>query len=424
MPIVADWQERRRRQRRLGFSVLLLLIAWGVFSRLPQRRAAPGETSAELVEQPVAQPGAAGPVSISGLTVASLTGTPLEVGRQAGQWFRADLQAIINGPLLGRALPAAGLTLAQAREQVPGLVASLSPPQIDLLQGLANGSGLSFEEVVLAHALPEYLPPGDFVGCGMMLPTTRARDLLLSADWGLAEGVTPWKSVVLAVRAEGLRAWCGVGPAGLLTPWLAVNDAGLALAVTAAARPAREVRGAGPPVLLQALRVLQEESDLETARARFKAGPWPVATIVLLAQTAPKIDLGVFEGEDARAEFRPGQDGRFVATGQPRSLAAKPPADETARRLAAWLQEHAGELSRRRQPLREADVLSERSVLTAMIQPLTRTLGVVASPGAEPAWLQWDSAAGTVSSRDDPPADALPSGDVPAAGTPSADGSP
>ncbi len=407
MPIVADWRERRHRRRRQLVSASLLLIAAGCLSLLRPR-----ETDPETPSGPqVATPSDAAPAVIHGVPVVSLSGIPLDVGRRCGQLFKAELGSLFNDVLIGRVLPAAGLSLAQARGLVPGFSAAIPQTMVDLLQGLADSSGLSYDEVVLVHALPELCPPAEFAGYGATLPSTRAKDLLLAGDWGLPAAVGPVKMAVMAIDAEGLGAWCGVGPAGLLTPWLAFNERGLAVAVAATPRSESAAPPQGLPVLLMTLRLLQEVADIDTARQRVDAADRTVPCALMLAQTTPKLELAVLETTPGKLGYRGPTDGRLVATQQVRELSPKPPADALYDRLSAWLQEHAGDLNRRMRPLQEADAVSERSVLSGLVQPLTAMIGVgLASPpgGPAPLWLQWDVAEATIACRDEAPVGATP----------------
>jgi len=400
MPIVADWRERRRRRRNQLLSAVLLLVAAGAMSLL-QRREPPAKGGDATVDGPqVALPTDAGLTVIDGLPVVSLTGTPLDVGRRCGLLFKAELNACFNDLLVGRALPAAGLSLAQARELVPGLSADIPQTMVDLLQGLADSSGLSYNDVVLTHALAEFSPAPEFVGYGLLQPATRARDLLLAADWGVpAEAGVP-KMAVMAVDAEGLGAWFGVGPAGLLAPWLAFNERGLAVALATTARDEQQAAPEGLPAALLALRILHDDTSIDDARQRIDKCNRTVPFELLLAQTTPKLDVAAVETTTGKLGFRSPTDGRLIATGLVRSL-GKPPQDETYDVLNAWLEQHAGELNRRMRPFREADVSSQHSVLDAIVQPSTGTLGIVpATPAtAAPTWLHWDSEAGTITDR-------------------------
>lgn len=411
MPIVADWRERRHRRRRQVLSALLLLVAAGVMSLLARRQPAARETPDTLPGPQVARPGDAAPTVMGGVPVVSLTGTPLDVGRRCGQLFKSELQALFSDTLAGHALPAAGLTLAQARDLVPGLSASIPQTMVDLLQGLADSSGLSYNDIVLVHALLDLGPPPEFAGYGATQPATRARDLLLAADWGLPANLGVRRMAVMAVDAEGLGAWCGVGPAGLIAPWLALNERGLAVAVTTTPRDPLAAVPAGLPTSLLALRILQDDGDIDAARLRLEAADRTVPAELMLAQTAPKLDLAVLESTPGKLGFRSPTDGRLVATGTVRELAAEPPSDAVYDRLAATLEEHAGELTRRLRPLQEADAFSNTSVLQALVQPLTNTIGVLAGDpaGSQPAvWVQWDVTAGTVTSRDEASSGASP----------------
>jgi hypothetical protein len=169
-------------------------------------------------------------------SVAVISGTPRERGRQYGQKFTREIRDFLEKEIYGRytARPQhpKDRILAYAR-QCTAAVKDFSPIIMEEMQGMAEGSGLKLEELVLI-ALHEELWLGGILPkvehCtpfALGPPLTKDGKTYVGQTWDWMASVRGQSSVLHWKRAEGPSVLAYAYP-GL---WVSagMNDAGLAL---------------------------------------------------------------------------------------------------------------------------------------------------------------------------------------------------
>ncbi len=406
MPLAPDLRMRRQQRRTRLFSLLLLVGAVAVLALIPSRRSATQRPPEAPTTSVTVSPGGEA-ASLGGLRLLSLSGTAGDVGRQYGNLLRAPLRRVVD-EWLAAGLDAKGLTREQARGQARGMAGKLPQTLIDSLHGLAETSGVAYDDLLALQAFPELIAWGRSCAFAALSPATRNRDLLvgynldLTAPPALTDGI-----VALAVDEEGLPAYAGVTFAGLLAPLAGFNEQGLAVALLAVDGGSH----AGPdgvPWLVLVRRLLHETASIDAARQLLEQANRTVSANLVVAQTAPKPDAAVIEALPAKLGFRASDQGRVVATNHLRALQQAPLEDdqtgtcERFDRLRAWLLDRAGTLGPLSRPIRQAGSAGPESLVAVQLQPMTGQLaaatGALASE-QEPVELAWDAATGQLAAR-------------------------
>lgn len=409
MPIEADRRVRREQRRTRLVGLTLLLAAIGIVVGLRQREPA-GSAPADKAAAPVAEPDRSPLVVVGGVRVLSLAGTPYAVGKAEGLLLKSTIRKLVDDQLFGRLIPDAGLDRETVSRLMAGLVSHLPQTAIDALHGLAEGSGVAYDKLLVLQALPELKLWGAGSAYAALTPATRIKDLLLGydLDWSLGD-LAGEALLVAASREEGELPAIGVRLAGTVGPLAGMNQQGLGLALLRCDQ-LPEGEPAGLPLWVVGRRLLHETGSIDEARLLLEPVNRTVPGNLMLVQTAPVVEAAAVEVSTTAITFRPPDDGRLVATNHFRALrepalgSAETGACPRYDALRAWLEDHAGSLSRISRPLHSSGAAGEDSLVTTTLQPLTRRLGVAVGAGAaerEPVWLRWDPETGKVTSVED-----------------------
>lgn len=396
MPITPDWHLRRQARRGRWVTLILLLAAVGVVT-LIGRRGEPDRPRSTQRETVAVAPSTDEPGMVGGIQVLSLRGTPREIGREYGRQQKAEIKQVIAEFVYG----ADGLTLD--RGEVAALVAQLKDrlplTSLDTLEGMAETSGIPFDDLAALQFLPELVHGADGCGYAAFTPATRIRDLLVGYNLDLAAGRAASGLLrVLALDEEGTRAFVGFVLPGMITPIAGMNEKGLCLAYLPTSRTDSQAPR-GTPILTLMRHALQTSTSIDEVRQALEQTDRTTSYSLLAAQSAPPIDAGVLTVTPTALGFEAPEEGRLAGSGT---------ADEA--RLGAlrkWLADHAGTLSRLERPLREAGCYTEDSALTITLQPMTGLLGVAHGELAAEqtqVWLQWQAADGVVHRAEADPA--------------------
>jgi isopenicillin-N N-acyltransferase like protein len=287
-------------------------------------------------------------------TLTVIAGKPRERGRRYADKFKDNIRAFLEQEITRKFVQGATTrdTLLGYAGQCSKAVKAYAPAVMDELEGMAEGSGLSLEEVVLITLHEEVgkrgvLPKVEH--CTALAagpPDTRDGNAYVGQNWDWMESVYGWSSMLLWKRPEGpsLLAysypglWVGAG----------LNSAGLALCWTwGDARGIKGPRVGIPSYALIAQMLYQEtlKDALEEARRATHAG-W--FTFVLgdakgqlanVEGTPEKLVVETTTGHLARADF-----GTRGITGTPEGKPVK--LHPQCRRMCDLLEGSRGKLDR------------------------------------------------------------------------------
>ncbi|TNF29659.1 MAG: hypothetical protein EP329_15200 [Deltaproteobacteria bacterium] len=178
----------------------------------------------------------------------TLTGSPREMGRAFGESERDAIReffalrvanAIMQAAKYGGQEVAPGGVLDVARRCVAPTRA-YDPAGFEELSGIAEGAGLSVEEILALNGLTDIRDvlswPGQldaFGGCTSFIAqrdVTADGQVLVGQTWDLASDNMPFVLGVHRVPADGPETWC-LTTAGCLS-LIGMNDAGVAIGTT------------------------------------------------------------------------------------------------------------------------------------------------------------------------------------------------
>jgi len=241
-----------------------------------------------------------------------LEGSPSEMGAQHGR---------LLGPLTRRAYEEytrmmslwRGLSRKELLRRGRRLEPFIPPAFAEEMRGLAEGAGMEYEDILVAHT---FLESAQAVLCSCFAAhgaSTRGGEMIFGRNldfpsMGIAHrcGLIVFRKPDCGIPFLSISwpGWCGA-----IT---AVNLAGLCVGPLNVAR--LNVRPAGMPYVFLFRRMAQEAATCDEAVALLRATPRTCANNVLLAQTAPARRAVVAEytaDEIAVREERPGDD--FIA---------------------------------------------------------------------------------------------------------------
>ena len=168
-------------------------------------------------------------------------GTPREMGRSIGEAAREEIRGFFD-----IALERVNKTVKVSRERAMEVAAgsmgharSYSPNTVEELQGMAEGSGLTIEEVMLLQVRNQLQPEEDS-GCTAfsLAPTMTERGYAaLGQNWDNDPALDPF-TVVLTRRPTGKPAMMTVTQAGLVS-YIGLSDAGIGVCMNTLPAPSR-----------------------------------------------------------------------------------------------------------------------------------------------------------------------------------------
>jgi hypothetical protein len=227
---------------------------------------------------------------IGGIPVAFVRGDPYQMGLQQGALLRSELRNLIRDYLYGRLIADYHAShfwlLYQARLLDHGIPASLRQE----MHGIADGAGLSYQDVVLLNTVPDLqaltrkipswdLFPALFSSASQGVPPSRSSLCATFAGWGratadgellvghnldCAETDLLQRSLALTVRrpAKG-DSFVALGLAGMVGVWTGMNEEQVIVALSSSPSADVAVRGQPLPLLLR--QVLENSGSLTEA---------------------------------------------------------------------------------------------------------------------------------------------------------------
>ena len=209
-----------------------------------------------------------------------IAGKPRERGRQYGLAFKAGVQDFLEkeifGPFSGK--PNAREAMLRFAGACGRSIGAYSPPLLEEVEGIAEGSGRTLEEIVLITGHEELyhrgvVPAVDHCTVfGAAPPDTKDGDTFVCQTWDWMESVYGLSSMLHWKRPEGPAVLAYAYP-GLWTG-AGINDRGLALCWHTGGGDGREPRVGIPAYVLIAQILYQEtlKGALEEVRRATHAG--------------------------------------------------------------------------------------------------------------------------------------------------------
>ncbi|MBI3997279.1 MAG: hypothetical protein HY352_06445 [Candidatus Omnitrophica bacterium] len=205
---------------------------------------------------------------IDGLRVVHLSGTPYELGKQHGALLRDEVREAVTKVLgyfrgylkiPGIRTWAANWWLEYAWKQARPFI-----PQdhLEELRGLADGSGVSLEDLYRLHAVPDRTYScSSFAAWGRATADGRLIHVR-NLDWSIKAGIQQFP-VVFVVRPAGKHAFVNIGWAGFIGVLTGVNDEQMSVGQVGAETKDDSFRG--EPMVFLMRRVLETADDLDAA---------------------------------------------------------------------------------------------------------------------------------------------------------------
>ena len=160
-----------------------------------------------------------------------LSGTPYEIGYQHGKLLKASARRvclrIIYGVGLAHSLEKGQWFIDEARALIERQRPYMDPAYIEEMRGLAEGSGVSFEEVQIGNIIPEFFHCSGVALFGKATADGKlvhARVLDYMTEVGLQD-----EAVVMAVERAGVLRFVNVSYAGFIGSVTGMNEKQIAI---------------------------------------------------------------------------------------------------------------------------------------------------------------------------------------------------
>ena len=251
------------------------------------------------------------------LLVAYLSGTPYELGHQHGELLRDQVRASVRQVLgyFRRYLQIPWVRawlvnwwLDDAWRQATRFI---SPDDTEELRGLADGAGVSLQDLYRLHAIPDRTYAcSSFAAWGSATADGRLIHVR-NLDWNIQAGIQRF-AVLFVVQPAGKHAFVSAGWAGFIGVLTGVNDAQLSVGQIGA--ETTDASFQGEPMTFLMRRVLEEAGTLEEAAAVVRNSTRTVGVNYVFADAkagraiileTTRHHLQVFEADDAREHSIP-----------------------------------------------------------------------------------------------------------------------
>lgn len=292
------------RHRVIHFACVLL-AATALSAPIPRLSPVPAPNPAGRWEQ------------VDGVRVVYLHGDAYEMGLQHGSLLRDQVRQLVTDYLYGHVVASRGCSHASLLHYVRLLEARLPRDLCREMQGIADGAGLSYQDVLLLNVLPDLIALSNQLPAWQLSPAlsatsehfvmaqsaqgahggaaaalsshfaawgsaTETGDLiaghnLYSLDAGLLQ---PYVLLAIHQPSHG-SGFASLGLAGMVGVWLGMNED--SIVVSLAGAPSVDVAGQGQPIPFLLRQVLQNAGDLGEAESILLGGPRLCGGNVLLA---------------------------------------------------------------------------------------------------------------------------------------------
>jgi hypothetical protein len=233
---------------------------------------------------------------VGGIRLAYLSGEPYQMGLQQGALLREPIRDLVRGYVLGHLVANEGAghfwLLAQAR-----FVATDYPEALrSELEGIADGAGLSYSDVLLLNTIPDLLTLAHRLPSAELVPELFSPAAPLQSSSSLCTAFAGWGGSTEGGRllvghslesSEGRRlrdhllvtirqpnrgnASVSVGLVGSVGVWAGMNEASIAVAL--ASSPSVDVAASGQPLPFLLRQVLDDCVDIESLTMKLMSTP-------------------------------------------------------------------------------------------------------------------------------------------------------
>ena len=213
-------------------------------------------------------------------------GSPRELGQQIGEAAREEIRGFSD-----IALERVNKTVAVSRDAALRLAAAsiepvrgYAPHMLDELEGMADGSGLSLEKIMLLQIRNQFQADTE-AGCtafALSAAATTEGTSVVAQNWDNDPAWDPF-TVVLTRRPDGKPASMTVTQAGLIA-YIGFNDRGMGLCVNTLPAPSRPL---GVPHYFTVRGILEADSLAGAVRAVARAERAIPANIILATPDGP-----------------------------------------------------------------------------------------------------------------------------------------
>lgn len=168
-----------------------------------------------------------------------VAGAPREMGRQVGEAAREEMRGFA-----AIALDRVNKTVRVSREKAMGLardsftyVEGYAPHMLEELRGMAEGSGVPVEELMLLQVRNQFLADMDSGCTSFAVRAPAGQRAVVGQNWDNDPALNPY-TIVLTRRPEGKPALMNITQAGLIA-YLGLNSAGIGLCMNTLPAPSR-----------------------------------------------------------------------------------------------------------------------------------------------------------------------------------------
>ena len=215
-----------------------------------------------------------------------VAGSPRELGRQFGEAAREEIRGFAE-----IALERVNRTIRVSRERAMSIAArstefarAYGPEMVEELHGMAEGSHVPFEELMLLQVRNQLRPDAD-AGCtslSLASPAIAPRGAIVAQNWDNDPALDPF-TIVLTRKPNGKPALVNLTQAGLIA-YIGFNDAGMGVCLNTLPAPSREV---GVPHYFTVRGIYEAESLAGAIHAVLRAERAIPANIMLATPQGP-----------------------------------------------------------------------------------------------------------------------------------------
>jgi isopenicillin-N N-acyltransferase-like protein len=220
-----------------------------------------------------------------------VSGAPRALGRQLGEACREEIRdfAAVALERVNKTVPVSRAgALAAAAACIP-LVQEYSPDMLEELRGMADGSGVALDDLMLLQ-IRNQLQPEQEAGCtafALAPRTTASRQPVVAQNWDNDPALDPF-TVVLTRRPAGKPALLNVTQAGLIA-YIGCNQSGIGLCMNTLPAPSRPL---GVPHYFT-VRAIFEAGSLDEAVEAVRRARRAIPANILLSTPQGPADLEV-----------------------------------------------------------------------------------------------------------------------------------
>ncbi len=220
-----------------------------------------------------------------------VAGLPTEMGRQFGEAAREEIRgfAAVSLEQVNKTIKISRQRALEIAAECMLLVQQYAPDHLEELHGMSDGSGVSFEDLMLLQIRNQFTPDTDS-GCTSFSTAREAagkRKMFVGQNWD-NDPLLDEFNVVLTRRPADKPALMTITQAGLIA-YIGMNDAGMAACLNTLPAPSRPV---GVPHYFT-LRAIYETTSLDDAVAALRRAERAIPANIMLATPQGPADLEV-----------------------------------------------------------------------------------------------------------------------------------